>query len=84
MTPHLALQIRVSKTLSYGFIFTLLPALGLLSLAAFFIGWWARRTIKRADVPLAGIVMAWWCIIIGGAQTLIYAAAGISLLLSRG
>jgi hypothetical protein len=69
MTPHLNRQIKISKMLSYGFIFTLLPAYGILSFVSMIIGVRARRMIKRSEVDLSGIVLAWWCIIVGGIET---------------
>jgi len=68
MTPNLDRQIRISKLLSYGFVFTLLPSLSIVSV---FIGLKAMRMIKRSDVHLSGIVLAWWCIVVGVINTII-------------
>jgi hypothetical protein len=65
MTPYLNRQIKLSKMLSYGFVFTLLPALGILSLISVIIGVKARRMIKQSEARLSGIVLAWWCIVVG-------------------
>jgi hypothetical protein len=74
MTPHLNRQIKISKMLSYGFIFTLLPAYGILPLVSVIIGVSARRTIKQSEIDLSGIVLAWWCIIVGGVEAVAYMA----------
>jgi hypothetical protein len=72
MTPHLSRQIKISKMLSYGFIFTLLPAYGILAFVSMIIGVRARRMIKQSEIDLSGIVLAWWCIIVGGIETVAY------------
>jgi hypothetical protein len=69
MTPHLNRQIKISKLLSYGFIFTLPPLCGILSFVSVIIGVRAIRMIKRSQVKLSGIVLSWWCIIVGGVET---------------
>jgi hypothetical protein len=69
MTPYLNRQIKLSKMLSYGFVFTLLPTLGILSLFSVIIGVKARRMIKQSEVSLSGIVLAWWCIVVGAIRT---------------
>jgi hypothetical protein len=72
MTPHLNRQIKISKMLSYGFIFTLLPVLGILSFVSVIIGVRARRMIKQSEVNLSGIVLSWWCIIVGGVRSIAF------------
>jgi hypothetical protein len=65
LDPKLALQVRVSKMLGLGFAFSLVPAGGVGSLIAVFIGIRARGVIKRAGGGVVGMRMAWWCIIVG-------------------
>jgi hypothetical protein len=72
MTPHLNRQIKISKMLSYGFIFTLLPTYGILSFVSVIIGVRARGMIKQSQIDLSGIVLAWWCITVGGVETVAY------------
>ena len=67
--PKLALQVRVSKLLGCGFAFSLVVSGGVGSLIALVIGLRARRIIKRSGGELAGIRMAWWCIIVGALGT---------------
>jgi hypothetical protein len=71
LSPELELQIRVSKLLSRGFIFSLVWMGGLGSLVAFIYGLKARRIIRQSKGELAGIKLAWWCIIVGGAGMII-------------
>ena len=72
MTPHLDKQIKISKMLSYGFVFTIMPSIGMLSILSLIIGVKARRMIKQSESRLSGIVLAWWCIIVGGINTLAF------------
>ena len=58
-------QIKVSKALSIGFVFSLVWLAGLGSLTSLIIGIWAKRGIDRSDGKLAGSGLAWWCIIAG-------------------
>ncbi|HEX6182961.1 MAG TPA: hypothetical protein VFZ44_03550 [Pyrinomonadaceae bacterium] len=61
----MTLQLRVSKMLGYGFAFSIVWAGGVGSLIALVIGLRARKLIRQADGEVAGIRMAWWCIIAG-------------------
>ncbi len=70
LTAHLALQIRVSKMLSWGFIFTIWPAAAITSCVAVFIGIRAMILINQSLEPLAGKLIAWWCILAGSLQNL--------------
>ena len=63
--PNLDLQIKVSKLLSRGFVFSIVSLGGIGSLIAFVSGLRARKIIKDADNEIGGIRMAWWCIIVG-------------------
>lgn len=67
--PKLALQVRVSKMLGYGFAFSLVVIGGVGSLIALVIGLRARGIIKRTGGELSGLRLAWWCIIAGGVGT---------------
>ena len=64
--PALVEQIRLSLLLGYGFAFSLFPLGGVGSLAAFIIGWRALRRINSSGGRLAGLILAWWCVIVGG------------------
>ena len=63
--PNLELQIKVSKILSRGFVFSIVWLGGIGSLIAFASGLQARKIIKKANGEIVGIKMAWWCIIVG-------------------
>jgi hypothetical protein len=65
ITPQMALQLRVSKMLGYGFAFSMVWAGGVGSLIALIIGLRARKLIKQSDGEISGIRMAWWCIVVG-------------------
>ncbi len=69
--PELELQIRVSKLLSRGFVFSLVWMGGLGSLVAFIYGLKALKIIRQSKGELAGIKLAWWCLIVGGAGMII-------------
>ncbi|HEX8131201.1 MAG TPA: hypothetical protein VF527_19030 [Pyrinomonadaceae bacterium] len=75
LSPELAAQIKLSVLLGYGFAFSLLGVGGLASLVAFIIGWRARRRIERSGGKLAGLKLAWWCIVVGGAGALVWPLA---------
>jgi hypothetical protein len=75
--PQLERQIRLSRMLSLGFVFTIWPASLATSCVSVFIGVRAMIVINESTEPMAGRVMAWWCIIVGGLQNL----AGLSYLL---
>jgi hypothetical protein len=65
ITPQMALQLRVSKMLGYGFAFSIVWAGGVGALIALIIGLRARKLIKQSDSEISGIRMAWWCIVVG-------------------
>lgn len=62
---QLEAQVRLSKLLGLGFACSLVWAAGVGSLIALCIGIRARRIIKQSGGELAGIRLAWWCIIAG-------------------
>jgi hypothetical protein len=68
--PQLERQIRLSRMLSLGFVFTIWPASLATSCVSVFIGVRAMIVINESTEPMAGRVMAWWCIIVGGLQNL--------------
>jgi hypothetical protein len=70
MNATLDEQVRVSKMLGVGFACSILGVGGIASLVAFIIGLRARKIIKQNDGQIAGIKMAWWCIIAGALGTL--------------
>lgn len=69
---RLELQIRVSKMLADGFIFSIVWLAGIGSLLAFLKGLRAMRIIQQSNGALTGKVMAWWCIIFGGLGTILF------------
>jgi hypothetical protein len=62
---NLTAQIRISKILSRGFIFSIVWLAGLGSLVALISGIYALRLINKSKGQLTGKWMAWWCIIAG-------------------
>lgn len=62
---RLATQIALSKRLSLGIALSLLPSLGLGSLAAIWIGISAYKKIKASNGELTGIWAARWCMCAG-------------------
>jgi hypothetical protein len=68
--PNLERQVRLSRMLSMGFVFTISPA-WLFSFVSIFIGVRAMIIISESTEPMAGRVIAWWCIIVGGLQNLV-------------
>ena len=65
MPGNLKEQIKVSKILSRGFIFSIVWLAGLGSLIAFVSGIQALIIIKKSKDEITGVKMAWWCIIAG-------------------
>ena len=63
--PNLELQIKVSKILSRGFVFSIVWMGGIGSFIAFISGLKARKIICHSNGEIGGIKMAWWCIIAG-------------------
>lgn len=70
LPPQLERQIRLSRMLSLGFVFTIWPAAGMTACVSVFIGVRAVIVINESTEPMAGRVIAWWCIIAGGLQNL--------------
>jgi hypothetical protein len=65
VNPTLFLQMRVSRMLGFGFALSLAWTGGVSSLIALFIGLRARRLISERGGAIAGMRMAWWCIVAG-------------------
>jgi undecaprenyl pyrophosphate phosphatase UppP len=63
--PNLELQIKVSKLLSRGFVFSIVWIGGIGSLIAFISGLKARKIISQSNREIGVIKMAWWCIVVG-------------------
>ena len=63
--PNLELQIKASKILSRGFVFSIVWLGGIGSLLAFVFGLHARKIINASNGEIGGLNMAWWCIIVG-------------------
>jgi hypothetical protein len=63
--PDLELQIKVSKILSRGFVFSIVWLGGIGSVIALVSGLQARKIINNSNGEIAGIKMAWWCILVG-------------------
>jgi hypothetical protein len=82
LPPNLELQIKVSKILACGFVFSLLGIGGIGSLIAFISGLRARQIIKRSNGEIGGVRVAWWCIITGALGTIILPLLVISKLKS--
>lgn len=68
--PTLFLQMRVSRMLGLGLALSFAWVGGVGSLIAFFIGLRARRLVKEGGGAVAGMRMAWWCIVAGAVGTL--------------
>ncbi|MEP6704122.1 MAG: hypothetical protein ABJB34_04900 [Acidobacteriota bacterium] len=63
--PNLETQVKVSKILSRGFVFSIVWLGGAGSLIALISGLQARHLIRNANGEVGGVRMAWWCIISG-------------------
>lgn len=81
--PNLELQIKVSKILSRGFVFSILCIGGVGSLIAFISGLKARKLISQSEGNLAGIRMARWCIIVGALGMIFGPFAVISVVMNQ-
>ena len=69
--PELELQVKVSKILAQGFVFSIVWLGGIGSLIALVSGLRARKIINRSNGKINGLKMAWWCIIVGALGTII-------------
>jgi len=62
---ELELQVRLCKILGIAFAFSLMGLSGLGSLIALTLGLRAIYIIKRHQGRVGGVLLAWWCIIVG-------------------
>lgn len=83
LPPNLELQIKVSKLLSRGFVFSIVWIGGIGSFIAFISGLKARKIINRSKGEIVGIRMAWWCIIVGALGMIIAPLAIISVVMNQ-
>ncbi len=58
--------------LGLGFILSIVPMIGIGSLTALIIGLKAKSVIQQSNSEIAGIKMAWWCIIAGGVGVIVF------------
>jgi hypothetical protein len=58
-------QVKLSRMLSDGFMFSIIWLGGIGSLIALIKGLRAMRIIRQSNGQLTGANMAWWCIIAG-------------------
>ena len=65
-------QVRVSRMLSDGFMFSIVWLWGIGSAIALVQGLRAMRIIRRSRGQLTGINMAWWCVITGALGVIIW------------
>jgi len=64
-------QAKLSKSLSLGFVLTLVP-FPLFGVAALFIGLRANKAIATSQEKLTGRGMAYWCVGIGLLETIVW------------
>ena len=76
--PNMELQVKASKILACGFVFSLPGTGGIGSLIAFICGLRARKIIRDSNGTIGGIKMAWWCIIAAALGMIILPLATIS------
>lgn len=80
MEPRLDIQIKLSRMLSYGFVFTLVPSLSIVSII---IGMRAFYIIHKSEYVLSGSVLACWCIGIGGIEVAFFIVNFLPILLAK-
>ena len=76
-------QIRLSKSLTTGFAFSIVWLGGIGSLISLIIGIRALIKISKSSKKLGGSGLAWWCVGIGGIGVLVLPWYGIANLMSR-
>lgn len=80
MEPRLDIQIKLSRMLSYGFIFSLVPFLSIVSII---IGMRAMKMIHKSEYTLSGSVLACWCIGVGGIEAALLIVYFLPIVLSK-
>ena len=78
--PDLDLQVKVSRLVSTGFVFSLVWLAGIGSLIALICGIRALILIKRSKGQIVGKGLAWWCVVLGGGGVLVLPCLVISRL----
>ena len=74
-------QVKVSRMLAMGFVFSIaLPLVG--SLMAVIFGLKGRRIINASEGRIGGRLIAWWCILAGAIGTLLALIGFINLIRS--
>lgn len=76
-------QIRLTKSLTTGFAFSIVWMAGIGSMIALVIGIKALIQISRSENKLSGSGLAWWCIIVGGIGVVALPWYGIKNLIDR-
>lgn len=71
-------QVKVSRMLSLGFVFSIAPLPIVGSILALSLGWKARRMIRASEGRISGRIIAWWCILAGALGTSIVLIASIT------
>ena len=72
-------QVKVSRMLAMGFVFSIAPLPIVGSMMALILGWKGRRIIQASEGRIGGRIIAWWCILNGALGTLLALIAGIIL-----
>lgn len=65
LPADLALQVKISRLVSFGFSMTLADRSGFAAPFAVVFGLYALLLIKSSTIPFSGRFMAWWCILVG-------------------
>jgi len=71
-------QIRLSRSLTTGFAFSIVWLAGVGSLIALAIGIKALVQISRSGKKLSGSGLAWWCVVVGGIGVVVLPWYGIN------
>ncbi len=79
----LELQVKVSKMLALGFVFSIVWVGGLGSFVALILGLRARKIIRQSQGRITGGALAWWCIIVGALGILILPPAIIWIIMQH-
>ncbi len=74
---HLQTQCALSRSLSLGFVLTVIPAFGIVSLV---IGARAASKIEASGNKLTGAWMAKWCVVVGLVESIVTIIAVLGLI----